>query len=833
MKFTATDKWTAYARGAAKTLQWRAYIRTTASLSTALGTGTWSEITDRLVDIPDVTTRIEYNVGQYSADSLQLEGTGIEFFTALFNTTDHLEFKLLMVLGQSGDDATDVCCEFSGFIRPPIEYTELEDRVKFSVFTVEEVAGGMAAEAITTQYIHPDVDGAATQGLILNKIRGMYVTDANLSGKALRVGSHSITYDYNGGIRQARLDEGAWVTLADGANTLGNGAGGSSTDTQRLAVYVPDVGVIPSQSSTTAEEVVVVAQGDTLPRQWYRFISVKSLLTKIYGELGITSLAFDAMTMPTALGGNKLSFMEVPPDDDTYAAGERYAMTTDGTDLWMAIGHRIWKRTMSTGAYTNETEIGVGDVVTRLIYNARNGHLWLVYFKGAESGTLKLRRYVIGTDTLSAEIDIGSGGWSSIELIDENGCGTWEYALVYATSSHTIARIDGGTLAASTLFSQATLGFTGVYGPLDTQFAYVKSGYRFRFGVNNLGSIRYHEVYRHQSTGTWAITGLVHEFLPFPENSIGTDVGIYHPSEDVIYTYYQRPMVLGGWHILVKLPLTGSPYTTIFSVFEVSDAPMIMDLFYDATTTSVWYTRRNPGFLYAASGGAATVQYEGSGNAFTKYRVLTRIGTEIYGVDTSNRLWQFGTTLAMYVPEAIFKGDSIRDALNETLQAFMLVGIVSMAKSAIVYRRGDDTGDPVDSGHELALTVKEASQLVQVSGHSPAVDYVEVTNGVITKSFDGTTWDAVALANVKTLRLSNDLIPDELVEDVCYFAYLFFSTARDLHRVTAGKVPLFQFEPLDRGTITFTTTKIQKTGSGPIYASRHTKMGDLEVEILL
>jgi hypothetical protein len=832
MKFTASEKWLAYAKGAAKTPRWQAYVRTTSTLSTALGTGTWTEITDRISNFPDIGSRIEYNVGQFSADSLQLEASGIEYFTALFNTTDYIEFKLLCTLGQSGDEATDVCYEFSGFIRKPIEYIELEDTTKFTVFTAEELASGLAAEAISTQYIHPDVDGAATQGLILNKIPGLYVTDANVSGKALRVGPHTITYDFNGGTRQARLDDGAWVTLAAGSNTLGNAAAGAASDTQRLVVYVPDLQGIPNQSSTTAEDIVVTASGDTLPRQWYRYISAKALLQKLYATIGITTVAFDAMTIPTALGGNKLSFIEVPPNDDTYAAGERYAMTSDGTNLWMSIGHRLWKRTMATGVYTNETEIGVGDVIVRLIYNARNGHLWLVYFKGAVSGTLKLRRYVIGTDTLSAEIDIGSGGWSSIELIDENGSGTWEYALLYATSSHTIARIDGTSLAATTLFTQADLSFATVYGPLDTQFAYVKDGYRFRFGVNDAGSIKYHEVYRHQATGVWTITGYVHPFAPFPWNSTTTDVGVYHPSEDAVYTSF----MWGSTHYVGGRLLSSGAFTwsTIFLVLSYGSAlPMVQDMMYDSTTDSVWFTRRNPGYLYSAASGAATVQYAGLGNAFTKYRVLTRLGTMLYGMDTSNRLWQFGTTLQMYLPEANFKGTNIRDALNKVLQAFMLVGIISMVKSAIVYRRSDDSGDPVDSGQELAITIQEASELVKTEEHSPAVGWVEVSNGVITKSYDGTTWDATALSNVKKMQISNDLLPDELVEDICYYAYQFFSTARSLYKINCGNVPLFQYEPLDKGTVTFTTTKIVKSGSGPIYATRHTKNGDVEVEVLL
>jgi len=581
VKFTPTATFLAYALGAVKTLRWRVYVRITDVLDAALNTGTWTEITDRVEDIPEIRTAIEYEVGQYKADSITLTAKDIQYIKTLFTVAadENIEIKVEVTLGLNDDVASDVVYAYSGWVDNGRENTELSNTSQFECYTADELGNRIPGENLTTQYINPDIDGIGTDGLEYHTLPGLYVKDANLSSYVLKQGAHTITYDYSGGLRRAKLNDGRWVTLVDGDNTLGN-ASIAGSDTERLQVYVPDKDALPATSEPIKEQVIVLTQGETLPWQWYRFIAVRSLLTKIFTELGLTptygNLELDISP------ANKVSFLDSPP------AGVKTAMVNDGTDIYLAIGNSIYKRTMSDGTYELLTSLDAGDVVSKMWINSALTHLWIYYGNSFAAPEGLLRRYVIATDTLSAEITLSGSARYRIELVDL----PLEYSIVYVdATAHNIKRVDGATPGApTTLFSQAALGYAGSDGPAD-RFAFMKetgipaARDTFVFVVLDAGAYDSYGI--EFDAGTWVTDGVQQSNLPFQSLTNGYKTGAYNQDEDRVYYYTSTNFFFGGVAYISAHPATGTPTETQLHTM-ISDHPSDM-YYYDGVVYFTLY----------------------------------------------------------------------------------------------------------------------------------------------------------------------------------------------------------------------------------------------------
>jgi hypothetical protein len=169
------------------------------------------------------------------------------------------------------------------------------------------------------------------------------------------------------------------------------------------------------------------------------------------------------------------------------------------------------------------------------------------------------------------------------------------------------------------------------------------------------------------------------------------------------------------------------------------------------------------------------------------------------------------------------------------LRAFSLLGNINSYKKANVYRRSDASGVPVTTGNTLTATIVDTASLMQVISAYGPVEWVEVTNGNVTSSYDGTTWNRKTSTQTKKLSINNVYIPDLIVDDITFYLYQFFKTKRDRYVIGVG-TPSFQFEPFDNCNMTYTTTKIQKTITGdgyPLYAVSYQADGSMEIEVLI
>src|SRR5574343_544934 len=119
MRFTPSSKYNLYARAAVKSFSYAVFMKKTTALDEALTAGTWVEVPARLRSIPACSSRIEYELGQYYVDNIELEGWDIAWWDAnVFNATSsqYIEVKVLFTLGQGSDVCTDTVYTFAGLV---------------------------------------------------------------------------------------------------------------------------------------------------------------------------------------------------------------------------------------------------------------------------------------------------------------------------------------------------------------------------------------------------------------------------------------------------------------------------------------------------------------------------------------------------------------------------------------------------------------------------------------------------------------------------------------------------------------------------------------------
>ncbi|TAK57868.1 MAG: hypothetical protein EPO24_09375 [Bacteroidetes bacterium] len=708
------------------------------------------------------------------------------------------------------EGADDVLTVFSGFVDlKGAEFNERTDNVKFDVYSYDDLASRIPAELITTQYINGDIDGSGTDGLVLPEIPYLYMKDANIASYVLQPGLHTITYDYNGGTRRAKLDDGAWVNLSAGNNTLGNGET-TAEDTQRVQVYVGTLANLPSDATELLSEIVVATAGTTLPRHWYRNIHAKRLLTLLYAECGITNITFDTLEMQTFDNLPRVLFLDTPPGDEGVTSLAS-ALASDGTDLFVAVGSHIYKRDMDTGVYSYLAKNPSAGTISRLMYNARNNHLWIYYASGGND-LGKVRRLNLADNTFTAEVDLVPGvndrSWVyAIEILDYNYTGSsYKYGLVYershavTPSSGTLRFIDGSSLTDTDMAQTA--------GTIVNHFVSINNSsgaifFKTTSPVTDYGIGKF----TISAAGAFVEVGEIVNGLPLYDRAAMT-------SAELIY-YFDPTNDLVASH-----PVASATSTNHQTGITLVDAIMIHG-------SNCYFAFGD--LIYEIAGTAAASQIGDGGEPGVFQLAWT---DRLHGLHTDGMLYQVSNSLVFVVADATLGGMSVRDVITKTLNAFLLVGIISSTKKAFVYRRGDNSGTPQTTGNTLAVTLGEASELIEVNKHIPKADLIRVTNGTKTVTFDGTTYNTDVLSDKHVVEINNEFIPDAIVKDIAYYAYQFFGQERNLYKISLGCIPLFQYEPFDNCSVTF-TGRIQKTASGPIYSTELQPDGTMNIEVLL
>lgn len=638
-----------------------------------------------------------------------------------------------------------------------------------------------------------------------------------------------------------QLDDGCPVFI-DGAGyyTLGNGSI-PSKDTDRIEIYSRGFDELEQTDETRVANIITTAQGDTLPRQWFVNSGMKHFLKLIHDAIGITDLFIDDVEIDVAPspapGVPKVSFLDNPPNNDSLLAGTKWAICSNGVDgLFIAVGHQVYLRLNTTGEYELLFAIAPGHRIYKLIYNARNNHLWIFYGYPdfPSTGTGAIRRFDLTASTLSAEVTVApTASHLGIELIDfrySDAEDDYVYGILhiaaYIVHRGSLLFVDGLTLTQGILFLGDDLGLTG--GDSLRPLLFIKDGSEvFIKASTSLCKVHVDDAGAWQADGT-VLTGLD----PYVKS-------VYHPTEQRIYYSYSNKIYS---HPINDPTITTNLDNLPWGTASIPRPCSVGAMYYAAE--KVWLTLYAPAeaikqkFLFSFSDNEQHDFADGielSNSVFCDFSSLAYHLDRLYGIDNAGRLFQYHSKVAFSLAgELNFSGNTVQNVLNQTLAGFHLISNVNSFKKGYVYQRGDGTGAPRTSGSTLQLTIAETAEILEQNLDTyAAFDVVEITNGRMACSFDGTDYNVAHLSNTRKLSINNDLIPNEIMQDLCYHVWQFFKTGRVLYILSLGLVPLFQFEPFDGCSIDFTNTKIQKTAGGIIYGTTPMSDGSMEVKVLI
>jgi hypothetical protein len=837
VKFSPSSTFVSLINGASKVIQWNIYIKTTGSLSEALTVGNWIDVTDRIYfdDLPEISSRLEYELGQFIADNISITAHDIHWwkdnvFTSSSITSQgvYIELKIEARLGIGQNSfASDVAYMFSGFIdKVGVEFNELEDSVIFQAFTAEDIGSRIAAENISTQFINTNVDGAGHSAIVLLKIPGLFVKNAAVNpSKPLKVGVHTIAYQLSGANKQVKLDGSqVWLTLAAGNNTIGDVDNTTTNDTQQIQLYVKSLSDLPA-TGTYSDTVIGINAGDVLPRQWYRSVQAQFILQQLYSICGITNSSFDAMSLESWDDKFNAYYYDTPPNDPTVTS-RKMALCASGSDLLVAIGAVIYKRTMSSGVYTKIATCPYVNVsfqtITRIWYSARVDITWVAYtgdrfafFRGAANLALP--------NSWSNEQIMSTGGTGigvcAMEMVDvQYTAGSWKTGLIWANNFDGLLEFTDTSEANVTIISWANI---------QSDFLYqLGTAGIWRYKVSNgSGSYDLYSVSLNTS-GAWVDNGFV-----------GTGHGYFS---------------WGGYYSLATGRIYYSSGSNVYSTSGIVGADLILHLVSTNNTTDFVANAAGDIFFTIDPGGAGSYNgkvYRIQGReqaelvatgACTQYKGLV-CTDKVYGLNNptgspTGGFFQCDQTFPFIINTADFSGMNVRDAIKKVLKAFNLIGTVSTTKRVFVYRRGNSNGIPQTTGNILSLGISNVGSISETLYSYQSFQYIRVASESKTTTFDGSSFNSSVLSDRNVLDVNNSFIPDILAPHISYYLYQFFKVARTLYKAECRIFPAFQFEPFDGVNLTSNPAlKIQKaiTGSNtPIYAISCNRNGTITVEFL-
>lgn len=842
MKLTASDKFISLARGASKVLQWRIFIKTTAILTDALTVGDWVEVTHLVDAVPDIMQKIEYEVGQFTSDRITIKAKDVLYWhDTVFrdgvttNPQQYVECKVELRLGDGTAYASDIIYMFAGYVDfINILFDEIKNEVQFSVYTAEDLMGTIVAENISTQYIYGNIGGAGNvSGLVMQKIPGLYCRNANIANLPLQSGVHIITYQVNGGLNQAKLDNGIFKTLMYGDNDLGNVDNGAG-DTQRVRMYVKDLANLPPSITAITDSLIVLLSPTTLPRQWFSTVSLKYLLNRIYSRVGINTVSYDSMFFNSYDNSRRMSYLDNPPSDPTIA-GPKGAMATNGTDIFIGIGNVVYKRSMTTELYTVVTTVGASYVIHKLFYNARKNFLWVLYglaamggeFSGADNITMTVRLVNLSGVDVFGDSAATTMGLDAYDLIDYNYTGS-SYHMSILYPDPTISTVFKEVKWDGTDFPPGlSIVSTGTVSAFPRHVYQRANVFKF----TNSASVDSYRLMTIDAADAW-ILGLV-------ETGPATVArgSAFNSVDSRIY----RLMADGSlnWHVENSASVTGVSGITAgvnnyWALGFASDGRLIG--YAQDTTDLKWglFTVTSSVLTWLAK----DVSLQPSQLPQLPHPSSTvLIGSKYLGLGNGGGLFQFHTSISLYVDQGDFTGMTVRDALNAILRAGNLIATVAATKKAYVYKRGDLSGTPQTTGNILTLNISDVSQIEEILGAYQKYGFISISARSQTVTYDGYSFNVPTLVNTASLNIDNKYIPDLIVKDMVVYTFNFFKQTRRLMKISMPLVPLFQYEVFDAVNINFVSPlRLQRVVTGinnPIYSITYRSDGTMNIEFVV
>ncbi len=708
----------------------------------------------------------------------------------------------------------------------------------------------------------------------------MEIVNTNISGYPLSEGIHELEYNYNSGAPTIALDGGLSVNTVTGnfhPITVGSLiTAGNETypvpDTQRCTVMFDD---LPVEQKVTVK-FYVDALGGT-PHALQDTITVKTLLTRAYAQMGITDVTFDDLTLATDDNTARLSFLGRPPDDivsETLPC--RSVITGGGTLLYIGVGPSLYSYDTATGLYA--LVVTVANNIVRLFYDSRNTHLWIM--ESADKGySFAAGFQVLNVATLTwvttnvvalrgacaaAACDLmdylydGTNYHSSLVVGDVTGY-LDEYDQTGARTNILVgwysASVWRGLFSSSSIYNSGDIvEFRGLpwvsllsgtngelppsSGPTNSWWQVANSNHSG--GVSDLvefdpstgtlycsltrdaGGNVYMAYYAFQTSGVWgAVVPWSASFCDDPSKvRPGTlavrlaDGKAYWWDESQTHLYFQGQSDTVRDYDTTFPPVDGCSGLQAFSG----------DIYVSLHINNAWMLMKGMG--EAPVDLVSAIRLAPSGSA------LATLGTVIYGLDTAGRLFKLDTTIEMSHIGIDYSAMTIHDVINKSLAAYMLLGKISPMKGAAVYKRINNAGSLVTSGSSITITVDNDGDIIQQQEYLGPREFISVTGqGGVAHTYNGTVFDAGQQPGEAILNLSSEWLPAAVIEDVAYWLWNFASVGHDIFTLPVMSANA-EIEVFDGAAVNFQTTKIQKQATGIIMGLSIGKDASLQAKVL-
>ena len=261
-----------------------------------------------------------------------------------------------------------------------------------------------------------------SNGLILYNT-GLFITRANISGKFLKNGIHTIYHrNAEGGVAgEVKLDDGDWIAVNFASLTIVSNKDGS----QQVEIGI----AITSLGAEGESRVVVKNEGDQYPYTYYFFGSAVDIIKKCFEVMGVNNMQVDDIEIPSHNGRRVLSWMPNFPGQNFF--GYPNCIVSNGTDrIYLSITtttlagadlvYEIWEVNLTNKTFNKRYS-------TNLVYfdkDQRNqlelsedGSRLYAYFDSIVEDTFVIKFNTTNWDSIKYPIDTNKYDWSSVHLV--------------------------------------------------------------------------------------------------------------------------------------------------------------------------------------------------------------------------------------------------------------------------------------------------------------------------------------------------------------------------------------------------------------------------------
>ncbi len=864
MRFTPSNTYNILADSASKTLQWDVWIKTVATLSASLTAGSWTSVSDYVIgDIPDLSSQVEYELGQFTSNNVTLDMHNISYWKTFFvpTYTDYYECKIQLTLKDGSLIAPDGITAFSGFIDTnSIVYDAYNDKTSFTIRTLLDNANSLGSEEMLTKYVSHNPSSMCANSIAFQNIRGLYLDSTKLYYDPLsydirpKEGIHKIV------CIAKPYPSGTWgditVSFDDGDVTYLP----DTSPNNSYPIYNADrtQGIILSHngyssfSLTSLQEdyFIVLDKDEVLPWQWPINQNEKQLLETLLPKIGVTQINFDELSLSSYDNSRRFSIISnlnsalTSTNNSTKTLA--IAANQSNSSIFYGYGSDIYEYslTASNNRINKRVSLTAGQQVTKLIWDNNWCELWWT-FEPITSNTQGYIGYWKRDTNLSATTGQVNAYWYNFEVMDND---LTNYNAIYADATlNKVMTLYPNVIVGNRLTVSAAIAY-GTEIILDT-FACQRNGNYYFYPTRNVTDYRFSEVYWSDAANRWVSSGQqanLNLIAGTPAINTGMHNGSYNQKDGIVFWDF-------NYWLWDQSRIYGNQYTvgTVTAITSHTNNIKVGKLYYDpayyaASKTYYTLTTKNNVSIASITGknftnlygysATASEYYNGTSVTACGWTSMQSTKNGVYGVDEFGLLFQHSPEIEMYVNKTEFNQMTLFQILQQLLNQYNLVAIFRSDKSVYIYRRSDQGGTPVTTGSTFQIETGDTTQVIQKVKYIPVFDEITISNTKESAVYNGNGFDEIQLGIVKKLDVTSDMLPKNILKDLAYNLYQFYSVQRDMLSIELAGLTKFEYEPFDNCNIDYSDIDINETTTGdgfPIYNITYMQNGNMKLDILI